>query len=100
MYVRKFERNRDIELSHRKTAESYYSNYTNNGNAHQVLLNQENVLRFYVERAGVKFYVQKCAEIVIIVIEISFCTKEVPVKVFADKNLEGKRYVDPFSKAF
>ena len=79
-YVRKFETNRVIKLSRRKTAESYDSKQRAmilttpiNGNSLQHFLNQQNALALHAERAGGVIYDHKCAKVVVRVIN-SFCT--------------------------
>ena len=80
-YVRKFETNRAIKLSRRKTAESYdfmqramILTTPINGNSLQLFLNQQNALALHAERAGGVIYDHKCAKVVVRVIN-SFCTE-------------------------
>ena len=53
-----------------------------NGNANQVFLNQQNALGFHADKTRGVLYVSMCAKVVVRVMENSFCTKEIPVRVF------------------
>ena len=94
--VQQFERNRAIELPHRKTSESNDSIYTHKWK--RTPLNQQNALELHAERAGGVLYVHKCAKVVVRVIENFFRTEEVQVRVSSDNSSEGIRYMDPISK--
>ena len=71
-----------------------------NGNGHQVFLNQENALGLLSERAGGVVYVHKSIKIVVRVIQNSFCSQKVPVRVSSYNSSEGIRYMETISKAF
>ena len=58
------------------------------GNSHQIFLSQQNALGTHAERTGGILYVHMCAKVIVHVVEIQFCTEEIPVKVFSDKTSE------------
>ena len=69
-----------------------------NANLHQVFLNQQNDLGLHARRRGGVLFVHKCNKVVVCVIENSFRTKEVPVRLSSDNNSERIRYMDPITK--
>ena len=71
-----------------------------NGNSHQVFLNQQNALGLHAERVVGILYVNRCAKVIVHIVENHFCTEEVPIRVSSDNSSERNRYTKPISSVF
>ena len=71
-----------------------------NESSHQIFLSQQNALGTHTKITRGIFYVQRCAKVIVHVVENQFCTEEVPIRVSSHNTSEIIRYVDPISRAF
>ena len=57
---------------------------TGNGDSHSIFFEKQNALGLHAEKAGGILYVHRCAKTLVEIVNLSFCTDEVPVQVVID----------------
>ena len=71
-----------------------------NGDSHSLFIVKEGVLGLHAESTGTIIYVHHCANVIVELSALNYCTEEVPIIVTQNDNQSFVSYMIPYIQGF